>query len=129
MALIDEPIVRDAVQAVIAKQILAGLDTEHRDAILTNAIQTALRSWQTISGVERVVSERAVQVARELCETEDWTNRIRQVIRDGFADYLRSLRVAMPRAVRESMHGKKGNSSYDTKEGMILGHWPREIGG
>lgn len=127
MNITDES-VKEAIHATIAKQILDGLDTSARDAILQKSIREALTDWKFRGAVQDVVNDKASEVAAELVNSPEWSARIKDTISRGFDDYLESLRVAMQNTLREAMHGKGGSNTYDRFPAKILAHWPEKPG-
>jgi hypothetical protein len=121
----DEGVVH-AIHATIARQILEGLGTEHRDAILQEAITRALKDWKTIHEVEKVVAVRAAEVAAQLCRTEDWTARIEAAIQEGFTEYLENLKKASEKMLVALYHGTN-RDSFSRAPGTILAQWPQSV--
>lgn len=127
MPIINDEGVVQAIHATIAKQILEALGTEHRNAILQEAITRSLRDWKTIHEVEKVVALRAAEVAAQLCRTEDWTARIEAAIQEGFTEYLENLKKASQKMLMSLYQGSEGSNSYSRAPGTILAQWPQSL--
>lgn len=123
--MLDDEALKTAIHATVARQILEGLGTEARDALIVQSMTKVLTDYRFLSAVNEVVSDKAKRVAAELVESEDWDGRIRTTIRAGFDDYLVSLRMATTEMLKESMHGREG--TYGSP-GRVLGHWPKPSG-
>lgn len=119
---LDDKQLKDAVYSVVAKQVLEGLSTEARDAILQKGISEAISDYSFRKAVEEVASAKAAEVAREIMSTDDWRTQIEMVIRAGIEDYLAGLRQAIPAALLECFHGEDGKYP---KSGKVLGKWPK----
>lgn len=126
MNITDES-VREAIHTTISKQILEGLDTSSRDAILQKSITEALKDWKFRGAVADVVNNKAREVAAELVNSKEWTEEIRTTIQLGFEDYLKNLRIATQKTLLEAMHGKDGTSTYDRAPAKLLAVWPESI--
>ena len=124
MDLIDDKQIQQAIHATVAKSILDGLDTDHRDALLQKSIIATIESYDFRNAVGKVAAEKAAAVAEGMMESEDWSRRIEEAIRAGFDDYLANLRAAIPEALKGMLHGKPG--SYPST-GSILSCWPQDI--
>lgn len=122
MALVNEAVVEQAIHATIAKQILEGLDTTSRDAILAKALVDIVKGYNFREAISQVAAAKAAEVATELMATEDWTGRVEQAIRDGFEEYLSQLRAAIPEAMKKTFSGQAG--SYGSA-GSVLQCWPK----
>lgn len=122
MAILKDEELRQVVYSTIAKQILDGLDQSHRDAILQESIADALGDYKFRNAVNEVVADKATKVAKKLVESDDWTARIEQAIRDGFDDYLVNLRTASQTMLKDAFHGK--TSSYGGSHASIVNCWP-----
>lgn len=120
--MIDNESLNAAIHATIAKQILEGLGTEARDALVLKAMTRTLSDYSFASAVNKVVSDKAARVVAELVESDEWTRRITDTVREGFEGYLISLRAAVTEEVKEMMHGRQG--SYGSA-GRVLGNWPK----
>ena len=120
--MINDETLKEVVHATIAKQILAGLDTTHRDALLQNTLVDVIKDFRFTCAIEKVAAEKASEVAAKLIESEEWTQRVEQAIRDDFEDFLTQLRVAIPEALKQSFHGKQGNYGGC---GAVLNCWPK----
>lgn len=112
-----------AIQTSVAKQIIEGLGTEARHALLVKSMTKALTEYHFTSAVEKVVASRAMEIASELVTLDDWSNRITQAIRAGFDDYLADLRMATRESAKTWIHGTEGHYGGS---GRVLGHWPRK---
>jgi len=115
--------VAEAVRATIAQQILASIDTTARDAILAKSIREAITDYTFKHAIEKAAADKAAEVVKELLASESWTIKIRQTILNGFDDYLKNLRAALPAALIKMLHGDN-SSSYDRSAGHILAVWP-----
>lgn len=122
MDVLDDKKITEALHAVVAKSILEGLDTEHRDALLQRSIAETIAKWDFRDAVSKVAAQKAADAAKEMMKSEDWTRRVEQAIRDGFDDYLKNLRAAIPEALTGMLHGKSG--TYPSV-GSILSCWPQ----
>jgi macrodomain Ter protein organizer (MatP/YcbG family) len=94
---IEDAAIRDAVVTAIAAQVLQTIDSAHRDTILRQAIETALKSWDFSSAVQKAVATQAAETATRLCATEEWGLRIEATIKDAFETYLRALKENLTR--------------------------------
>lgn len=126
MDLLDDKQIKEAIHATVAKSILAGLDSEHRDALLQKSIVATIDSYDFRNAVSKVAAEKAAAVAKSMMESEDWTQRIEEAIRAGFEDYLTNLREAIPDAIKAMLHGK---SSTYSSSADILRCWPEKAKG
>lgn len=126
MDLLDDKQIQQAIHATVAKSILDGLNTEHRDAILQKSIIDTIDSYDFRHAIGKVAAQKAAVVAESMMESEEWTRRIEEAIRAGFDDYLANLRAAIPEALKEMLHGKPG--SY-ASAGDILSCWPDKTKG
>lgn len=122
MALINDAELKDALHATIAKQILDGLDDTHRDALLQKSLIAVVKDYGFKNAIEKVAAEKAAKVAVGLMETDEWSQRVEQAIRDGFDDFLLQLRAAIPKAMKKTFHGTEGNYSSC---GGVLNCWPK----
>lgn len=111
MPISDEALDR-AVSQVLAKDIIGMLDTEHRNAFLERALQKALNGYTLTNEIEKIVSERAQQIAKELAIAEDWTARITQAIQEGFNHYIKQLPGAVTHLLCDEMHGNESKGGY-----------------
>lgn len=122
MALIDDADLKEALHATIAKQILEGLDATHRDALLEKSLIAVVKDYGFRSAIEKVAADKAAKVAMVLLDSEEWSERVEQTIRDGFEDFLLQLRAAIPDAMRRTFHGKDGQYGGC---GSVLNCWPK----
>ena len=120
----DNEAIESAIRDSIAKTILEGIDTAARDALLQKTIKDVIGSYSFRSAVESVVAEKAASVVSELVDTDDWNNRIIQVIREGFEVYLRQLKSAIPKVIAATIHGTDGEM-YSRQVASILKTWPK----
>lgn len=116
--------IKEAVHAVIAQQILAGLDTTHRDALLAKSITEAIKSYEFRNAVSKVVSEKAAEIAVHMVDQRQ--SDIAQAIHDGFELYLQRLSVATANMLTKAMHGEGG--TYQ-RAASLLAYWPQETDG
>ena len=121
-SLIDDGLLKEALHATIAKQILDGLGSEHRDALLQKSLVEVVRDYGFRGAIDKVACEKAAAVAKELMDTQEWNARISQAISDGFEDYLLLLREAIPDVMKKAIHGREGQ--YGSC-GSVLGCWPK----
>ena len=126
MDLLDDKQIQQAIHATVAKTILDGLDTEHRDALLQKSIVATIDGYDFRNAVSKVAAEKAAAVAEKRMQSEEWTRRIEEAIRGGFDDYLTNLRAAIPGALAAMLHGKPG--SY-ASAADILRCWPEKTKG
>lgn len=126
MDILNDKQIQQAIHATVAKSILDGLDTEHRNALLQKSIVATIEGYDFRNAVGKVAAEKAAAVAERMMESEAWTERIEQAIRGGFDDYLANLREAIPDALGTMLHGKPG--SY-ASAGSILSCWPDKTKG
>ena len=122
MSLIDDSHLKEAIHSTIAKQILDGLDSTHRDELLQKSITAVVKDYGFRSAIDHVASDKAAAVATELMASEEWTLRIEQAVRDGFEGFLVQLREAVPEALKKTFHGSRGNYGHF---GSILSCWPK----
>lgn len=120
----DKHAIEAAIHATVAREILNGLDTDARDALLHKSIVEALTDYSFRKAVGEVVSAKAVQIAAELVETEEWQTAIRERIKCGFEKYLSQLDQGMSKGFKRLLHGNSGSNSYDRNPAMILSDWP-----
>lgn len=121
MALIEDGELKDALHATIAKQILDGLDSSHRDALLQKSLLAVLKDYSFKSAIEKVAAAKAATVATGMMDSADWSKRVEQAISDGFDDYLIQLRAAIPSAMKKMFNGTSGNYGNC---GSVLHCWP-----
>jgi hypothetical protein len=74
--------------------------------------------------IQKVVAQRAEEVARELVNTDQWTERIKAEVTNGWQHYLQQLSPAVTRVLIESLHGKDGSYGY---AGRILAYLKRPV--
>lgn len=122
MALIDDADLKAALHATIAKQILDGLDTSHRDALLQKSLVDVVKDYSFKNAIEKVAADKAAKVAMVLLDSEEWSQRVEQAICDGFDDFLLQLRAAIPKAMKKAIHGTEGNYGGC---GSVLNCWPK----
>ena len=122
MALIEDADLKAVLHATIAKQILDGLDSTHRDALLQKSLVDVVKDYSFRNAIEKVAADKAAKVAIRLMDSDEWSQRVEQAIRDGFEDFLIQLRAAIPEAMRRTFHGKEG--SYGGC-GSVLNCWPK----
>ena len=125
MDILDDKQITEAIHSTVAKTILDGLSTEHRDALLQKSIIAVIDSYDFRNAVSKVAAEKAAAVAAGMMQSEEWTSRIEGAIRAGFEDYLTNLRAAIPDVVKVALHGRSG--SY-ASAGSILSCWPEKKG-
>lgn len=115
---IDENALK-AVRTVIAQQILASIGTEHRDAVLTASIESALKDWSFRNSVEGAIAENAVKVVHDMLQEPHWQGRIHDAVEAGFNQFLSRLIDAVPKLLTEAIAGEGG--TYQ-RAGAILKH-------
>lgn len=120
---ITESEVRVAFQQALAAQLLTAIPAEHQHMLLQKAVVKVLDGLDLERVVSSTIGDRARDLAFELCNSEDWTNRIKASLQAGFERYLASLEVATVQAFQEMLHGKEG-SSY-SRVAAVLGCWPK----
>jgi hypothetical protein len=116
--------VEAAIYATIAKHILDGLNSNHRDTLLQTAIANTIKSYDFRNAIDKVAAGRAAEVAAEMMKSDEWEERIRLAIEAGFTDYLLNLQKAIPAAMQKMMHGKDGGT-YGTCAAELLRCWPK----
>jgi hypothetical protein len=120
----DKHAIEAAIHATVAREILNGLDTEARDALLQKSITDALTDYSFRKSVGDVVSAKAAQIAAELVETDEWQAAIREHIKGGFDKYLAQLDQGMLKGFKRLLHGNSSGNSYDRNPALILSDWP-----
>lgn len=123
MSLVTDDALKEALHTTIAKQILEGLDSTHRDKLLQKAMVDVVKSFDFRHAIDKVAAEKAAAVAYRLMESEDWTARVEQTIREGFDEYLQQLRGVLPEAMKRAFHGQSGSYS---NAAAILYCWPKQ---
>ena len=107
----------EAMSQVIAKQILDGLDTDKRDALLQKSIEAVIKDYSFRRAIEETVCEKATEKARELMNTEKFSILVSTAISEGANEFIRDLREAMSAGMSRLLVGDKdGGSSH----GLIL---------
>ena len=95
-----------------------------REAFLTKSITESLKDFSISHKIKELVSNKASEVARQVLETDEWVERIRECVEQSLEAYLKVLPEAILSAVLESFHGKSGDS-YSRAPGTILAHLKR----
>lgn len=126
--MLNDETLKAAIHATVAKQIIEGLGTEARDALLLKSMTAALTDYTFRNAVEKVVAEEAMKVAAQVVQSDEWHRRITEAIKAGFDDYLINLRAATQRMAQEMMHGTQGVDAYSRWPGKVLGQWPKKMG-
>lgn len=123
--MVTEQSLQNAINASVAKQILDGLDNSHRDELLQKTLERVLKDYDFRGAVGKVVSEKAIKVASELAESEEWESRIKQAIKNGFNRYINKLEVASENLIKRVLHGTR--DGYNAKgPHELLMSWPEE---
>lgn len=124
----SEAAVRDAIHATIAKTILKSLDDDIRHDLIEAAIVKVIDSYDFRNGVDKVVAQRASEIATGLAQSDDWSKRIEETIRSGFEDYLEKLRSLVPRVLATTFHGdmSQGHGNGSPAHSLLRGAWPKK---
>lgn len=120
--MIDEKALKDAFHAMLAKQVLDGLDTEYRDQLIVKAVAHAMGDFPMKTAIGQAITAKAAEVAGRLLATPEWEAAIEGVMMAGFLDYLHQLRAATADMLKRAFHGTDGQyrSAAD-----ILMKWPK----
>lgn len=105
-----DQVTKDAVSKLIAQQILAGIGTEHRDAILAKSIEGALRDWSVKSSIEKVVAAEASVVVVEILKDRQYQDMIASICEDALREYLVEMRSAVKNSIDEFFLGRDGDT-------------------
>lgn len=110
--------VKEAIRQTIAKQILDNLNTDARDALVLESMEKVLETFDVQHAIRSAAAERALEIARELYKTEEWSKKIADEIRQGFQDYLNQMRKQLTAGMIKFMHGTGEN--YGGHSGMAF---------
>lgn len=119
---INDTTLQQTATQLIAAEIIKGLDATKRDEIMVKAMTNALSGYSLKSAVEKAVEDKATEVARQMVEEEQWSEKIRSKVAEGLSLYLQQLPRATATALREAMHGRVvSRSGYsDRQPGIVL---------
>lgn len=115
----------NAIQAVIAKEILNNLDSTHREAILQHTLEKVLGSYTFESAIRDVIQEKAIEAAAILAETQHWKTQIHDAVTKGFQKYLSKLQPLIETTLVQAFHGKKSDNHYSNEPSSIATKWPK----
>jgi len=118
--------IKSAVRDTIAAQILEGLDTETRDALLQEAIVKTIGSWEIRSEIRDVIAEKARERAAEIMATDAYAKKLARAVKQGCEDCLKTLRASTCEAVSELFVGPD-YSGHEHHRSMIGKHMQRKL--
>lgn len=121
---LNDQTIQEAIQATIAKEILAGLNTSIRDALLQKSIAKTIGDYTFRDAVGKVVAAKAAEIATKLIASEEWEKRIEQAIRDGFDLYVANLTTVSHSVLLAAFHGDKDGYSH-RGPARLLDTWPQ----
>ena len=101
--------IQAAVRDTVAAQILEGLGTEARDALLQKSIVEAIGNWEVQAAIRDVVADKATAAAAEMLASVKFEKQIMAAVKKGGDDCLKILRVAVCKAQSEAFIGPAGD--------------------
>ena len=120
--MITDKEVNEAVLASISKQILEGLNTSARDAILAKSISAALTDYSFKEAIKNTVAQKAIEAAEIILKSDKMRDEIIDAVEVGIESLMKKLPEAVELALIEAILGIEGNDSYSKRPSLILKH-------
>lgn len=116
--MIDEKLIADAVQTVVARQIVENLSPELMREVLTKSVVALLSDYTFKRQVEQAGAEQAGKICAVLLGEPNWQARIKAVVEASLEEFLKRLPKALIASFSEAIGGK--SDGHYEKTGIIL---------
>lgn len=118
----NDEIISKAVRDLLAKEVLAGITNEAREALLHNSIVKAMESWEFRNTVAKAVGLEADKIADNMIRSEQWQTKITLAVQEGLQSFLAKLPKAVETSLIEMFAGQDGKDVYARRPGQIIKH-------
>jgi hypothetical protein len=118
--MLDNEQIQQAIRTTIAAEILKGIDTDARNALLQASITKTLTEYSFSTAISKIVCARAEEVAGDMVKSGAASAEITAAVRKGMDLFIARLPEAVCKALTEAFAGESG--TYGRGPGLILKH-------